>query len=49
MINFDNYTKENKTEHNTKWPNILDHPYRILIIGGTGSGKTTSLLNLINN
>ena len=49
MINFDNYTNENKTEHNTKWPNVLDHPYRILIIGGTGSGKTNSLLNLINS
>ena len=49
MINFDNYTKENKTEHNPKWPYILDHPYKILIIGGSGSGKTNSLLNLINN
>ena len=26
-----------------------DHPYRILIIGGSGSGKTNGLLNLINN
>ena len=49
MINFDNYTKENKTEHNPKWPYILDHPYKILIIGGSGSGKTNALLNLINN
>ena len=31
------------------WPYIPDHPYRILIIGGTGSGKTNTLLNLINN
>ena len=37
---------ENKTKHNLKWP---DHPYRILIIGGPGSGKTNTLLNLINN
>ena len=49
MINFDNYTNENKTEHNLKWPYIPDHPYRILIIGGSGSGKTNALLNLINN
>ena len=27
---------------------IPDHPYRILIIGCSGSGKTNSLLNLIN-
>ena len=29
-------------------PFIPDHPYRILIIGGSGSGKTNALLNLIN-
>ena len=34
MINFDDYTHENKTEHNSKWPYIPDHLYRILIIGG---------------
>ena len=49
MINFDNYTNENKTEHNSKWPYISDHRYIILIIGGFGSGKTNALLNLINN
>ena len=49
MINFNIYTNENKTEHNSKWPYIPDHPYRILIIGGPGSGKTNALLNLINN
>ena len=49
MINFDNYTNEIKTEHNLKWPYIPDHPYRILIAGGSGSGKTNALLNLINN
>ena len=49
MINFDNYTYENKTEHNLKWPYIPDHPYRILPVGGSGSGKTNGLLNLINN
>ena len=40
MISFDDYTNENKTKHNRNWPNITDHPYRILIIGGSGSGKT---------
>ena len=49
MINFDNYTNENIVEHNSKWPYIPDHPYRILIIGGSGSGKTNALSNLINN
>ena len=49
MINFDDYANENKTEHNLNWSYIPDHPYRILIIGGSGSGKTNALLNLINN
>ena len=49
MINFDGYTNENKTEHNPMWPHIPDHPYTILIIEGSGSGKTNALLNLINN
>ena len=35
MINFDNYIKENKAENNSKWPCIPDHPYRILIAGGS--------------
>ena len=48
MINFDDQTNENKTKHNFNWPYIPDHPYRILIIGGSGSGKTNALLNLIN-
>ena len=49
MINLDDYVNENKTEHNKNWPYIPDHPYRILIIGGWGSGKTNVLLNLIEN
>ena len=48
MINFDDYANENKTEHNLKWLYTPDHPYRILVIGGSGSGKTNAL-NLINN
>ena len=49
MINFDDYVNENKTEQSSKWPYILDHPCRILIIEGSVSGKTNALLNLINN
>ena len=49
MINFDNYVNENKTKHNKNWPYTPDHLYRILIVGGTGSGKTNVLLNLIEN
>ena len=49
MIKFDNYVDENRTEHNKIWPYIPNHPYRILIIGGSGSRKTNVLLNLIEN
>ena len=48
MINRDNIVKNNNEKHNEKWPYIPDHPYRILIIGGSGSGKTNTLLHLIN-
>ena len=48
MINLDNIVNNNNEEHNEKWPHIANHPYRILIIGGSGSGKTNTLLNLIN-
>ena len=48
MINLDSITNENNKEHNEKWPYIPDHPYRIIIIGGSGSGKTNALINLIN-
>ena len=38
-----------KIEHNENWPYLHDKPYRILITGGSGSGKTNALLNLIEN
>ena len=40
MINFDDVTKENIKKHNTNWPQILNHPCRILIIRGSLSEKT---------
>ena len=48
MINLDSITKENNKKHNEKWPYTPDHLYRIIIIGGSGSGKTNALINLIN-
>ena len=49
MINFDDYINENRAENNKYSPNTPDKPYRILIIGGSGSGKTNVLLNLIED
>ena len=48
MFNLDDITNENNKKHNKKWPFIPDHPYRILIIGGSGSAKPNTLLNLIS-
>ena len=48
MINFDNVTKENIKHHNPNLAEIPDHPYTILIIGGSGSGNTNSLFNRIS-
>ena len=47
MINFDDYVNGRRIEHNKNWPYIPYYPYRILITGGSGSGKTNVLLNLI--
>ena len=44
-----NYDQSVKINHNLNWPYIPDHPYRILIIGGSGSGKTNVLLNLMKH
>ena len=41
MINFDVITKENNGQHNLNSQNIPDHPYRMLIIGGS----TTLFIN----
>ena len=45
----ENKTLQELRSYNLKWPSIPDHPNRILIIDGSGSGKTNALLNLINN
>ena len=49
MINMDSITNETNKENNEKWPYIPDHPYKILIIGGSVSGRTNALFNLIND
>ena len=49
MFKFYFITKQDIKEHNPNWTEFHDHPYRILIVGGSGSGKTNALLNLINH
>ena len=49
MFNLDHITKEDIKEHNPNWPEVLVYPYRILIVGCSGSGKTNAMLNLINH
>ena len=47
ITNSDSITNKSNKKHNEKWPFIPDHPDIILIIGGSESGKTNALLNLI--
>ena len=49
MFNFDYITNEDVQEYNPNWLQIPNHPYKILIVAGSGFGKTNALLNLINN
>ena len=42
-----NHKQSVEVNHNLKWPYIPDNPYKILIIGDSGSRKTNVLLNLI--
>ena len=44
-----NYDQSVEINHNPNRPYSPDHPYRILIIRGSGSGKTNVLLNLIEH
>ena len=48
MIIFDDVVKENMKKYNPDWPKITDHPYKILLIEGSGYRKRNSLFNLIN-
>ena len=47
MFNLDEIVNDNNKVHNEKQPYIPEHPYWILINGGSGSRKTNTLLNLI--
>ena len=49
MFHFDYIIKEDIQEHNPNWPQIPDHTYKILLVGGSGFGKTKELVNLMNN
>ena len=49
MIKFDDIISKNQTQHDSNLPHIQYHLYRIPIIGGCGSGKTNTLLNLISH
>ena len=49
MFNFGFFTKEDIKKHNPYWAEIPDHPHGVLIIGGSGSGKTNAFLYLINH
>ena len=49
MFYLDDFVNESNEDHNSKWPYISDHSCRMLITGGSESGKTNSLLNLIKD
>ena len=44
-----NYDQSVEINHNLNWFDVPDHPYRILTIGGSGSGKNNVLLNLLKH
>ena len=46
MINCDDVTKENISEHNPNGSWILDHPFKILIDGSSDSRETDALFNI---
>ena len=49
MFNFDYITRESIKEYNPNWQEAPDHLYGISIVGGSQSGKTIALRNLINH
>ena len=51
MVNFNDVTKEKIVQissNSSNWLQIPNHSQRIIIIGGSGSGKTSSVFSLIN-
>ena len=48
MINSDDIAREKIKNYNQKWLQTSDHPYRILITGGSGPGKTNTLFNVVS-
>ena len=48
MLNFDKIIGVKTEENNRYWPEIPNFPYRLLINGGSGTGKTNALLNLLS-
>ena len=46
---FNYITEEDIKEHTPNSPEIPGHPYRIIKLVGSGSGKTNALLNVINH
>ena len=46
MINFDKLRRENTQEHNPRWLQIKDYPYRIILVKCFGTGRANLLLNL---
>ena len=44
-----NYNQSVEINHHLNWPSVPGHPYRNLVIGGSGSSKTNVLLNLMKH
>ena len=49
MNDVKNYDESVEINYNSNWLYIPDHPHKILIIGGSGSGKNNVLQNLIKH
>jgi hypothetical protein len=47
MINFYKLTKKNSIKNSNYAINHLEYPFRMIICGGSGAGKSNSLLNLL--
>ena len=44
-----NYDESVRINHSSNWTNTPDHPYRVLIIRGSGLSNINALLNLIKH